>query len=209
MGQIAEMVEEQLERLVTMVPEARVHRLEQRKGGAARDILPFGIEVDTSQPRPSHVPLPALSMVVDSRKVNLDFLPAGKEDNYWMNLYVAATSPCKIQITAAATGLYTAAAGGRTPLQPYRTGDPEFDAAYEVMSADLERARQLLGDAASRRHILDMGEIEKFTVAPRYLHLVRLVDTFQDVEAQGLLRTIREMAALARIIEERLAAAAP
>lgn len=199
MGEMARQTEEQLERLITLVPGAKLHRL-SRKGGAPRkEILPAGIDMAEDEDD-GHRPLPAMAVVFDGRKVNLEFSPARDPDTYWMNLYVSGNCPIGVTVTAVTTEGFVRS--GPMALQSFKTGDEKFDSLYDVMSTSTDEARRLLEDAENRQRILAMGEIERLTLETRFLRLIRLVDEFSDIEAEGLRRTIQEMAQLATHLEE-------
>lgn len=205
-GEMARQTREQLQRLVAIWPEVKLHLLS--RGGAEpterRAIHPAGIHLAEVEPEPWE-PLPAVEVVHLGRRVTLDFSPAESPDTYWMNFWVAAHSPFKFTITWRDTRHFQGVSRG-VAMQPVRVDDEAFSRKYDVMSVDAEWAERFLSVPANRQLFLDMGEIERFTVADRYLRLTRLLDEFSDIEAEkGLKRTLQKLAELAITIEERFA----
>lgn len=204
MGEMARQTEEQLEILVTRIPGARLHRMAPAKPRTSKEILPGGIDLEAAE-EPPPGPLPAMTAVCDGRKVNLEFSPARDPDTYWMNLYVSGKAPVQLTITAVDTAGFTRS--GPVAQQSFHTGDERFDALYDAMSSTVDMARKVLEDASNRERILAMGEIERLTLESRFVRLIRLVDEFSDIDAEGLQRTIVEMAQFARHLEESAASA--
>lgn len=202
MGEMARLTEEQLEILATRIPGARLHRLAAGKPRTTKEILPGGIDLQ-AQEEPPPGPLPAMTAVVEGRKVNLEFSPARDPDTYWMNLYVSGRAPVQLTLTAVNTAGFTRS--GPVAQQSFHSGDERFDALYDAMSSTPDRALPVLQDPANRERILAMGEIERLTLESRFVRLIRLVDVFSDIEAEGLHRTILEMAQFATHLEESAA----
>lgn len=199
MGEMAQRTEEQLDRLATMIPGARVHRIEARFGGKRPEILPGGIDLGEQDPGAHRRTLPPLSAAWEGRKVNLEFSPAPAPETWWMNLYVSGTSPVPLTLTALHTTGFTRS--GPVAQQSFRTGDEAFDALYDAASSTPETALRILEDPENRQRIMAMGEIERLTLDRKFIRLMRLVDEFSDIEAEGLKRTISEMALLATHLE--------
>lgn len=202
MGEMARQTEEQLEILVTRIPGARLHRIGPAKPRTSKEVLPEGIDLE-EQAEPGHRPLPAMTAVCDGRKVNLEFSPARDPDTYWMNLYVSGSSPVQLTITALNTEGFTRS--GPLAQQSFQTGDERFDALYDAMSSSADAARRIMEDPANRERVMAMGEIERLTLETRFVRLIRLVDEYSDIDAEGLRRTIFEMAQFATHLEERAA----
>ena len=206
MGEMARQTEEQLERLVTLLPEAQLHRIRASTGSARHEILPAGIDLGGSAPPAQRQSIPAMSAVWQGRRVNLEFSPAPAPETWWMNLYVSGSSPVPLTLTAVATAGFTRS--GALAQQSFQTGDPGFDSLYDSASSTPDPARKILEDPETRQRILAMGEIERFTLDSRFVRLIRLVDEFSDIEAEGLRRTIQEMALLAGHLEAQAASSA-
>lgn len=207
MGEMARQTEEQLELLVNLIPGARLHRMQSSRPTGRPEILPAGIDLgDVKEPPRTHT-LPALTATCEGRKVNLEFSPAPLPDNWWMNLYVSGASPVQLTLTALDTAGFNRS--GLVAQQSFLTGDERFDALYDSASSTPESARRILEESENRERILAMGEIERFTLESKFIRLIRLVDEFSDIEAEGLQRTIFEMARLAAHLEERASSTTP
>ncbi len=207
MGAMARQTEEQLEKLLTMIPGSELHRVRSTPPPKRPEILPAGIDLGESGPPSHRHTLPAMTAEREGRRVHLEFSPAPSPDTWWMNLYVSGSSPVPLTLTAVDTAGFTRS--GPLAQQSFTTGDAHFDGLYDAASSTPDRAREILADPETRQRILAMGEIERFTLESRFIRLIRLVDEFSDIEAEALNHTILEMVLLAGHLEEQAAVKGP